>query len=171
MKKIVTFILISSLLTLTFMGCKNDNSKSQNAIKNFLTAYYTVNQNDYDYYQKMINGVKEFELKDFNKIYEENSKKYKQYLSDKSYNAFYAQRLSYLRIAKAYNNNVFTKIKNMKISKENEDKTEKTIGYHYEIELNQINKHTKEIEIEKVTGNLTVINKNGYWKIVDVIGF
>lgn len=169
MKKI--FILILSLLLLTFTGCKNDNSKSQDTIKNFLTAYYTVNQYDYDYYQKMINSAKESQVQDINKAYEENSKKFEQYLSDKSYSEFYAQRLSYGRIAKAYKNNVFTEIKDLKISKMSEDKTAKTIGYHYEIELNQINKDTKKAEIVKVTGNLTVINTNNSWKIVDEINF
>jgi hypothetical protein len=114
-------------------------------------------------------GLKESEAAKYQQAYEENNKKFQQYLTDKSYKAFNASRLSILRIQKPYNNNVFTEIKDLEISIYREDKTAKTIGYHYEMKLNQINKDTKKIETVNRSGNLTVIKENGYWKIVDVI--
>jgi len=142
----------------------------ENVIRNFVTTYYSVNQNDLDFYKKAtITGFNDSELADLNNIYETNNKKFKQYLSDKSYKYFVATRLCTGRIMKAYKNNIFIEIKNLKISKINEDKKANTIGYHYEVQLNQINKDTKKTEIVKVTGSLTVINQNGNWKIVDVI--
>jgi hypothetical protein len=168
MKKVVSFIL-TLLFTLTFAGCQNDASNGQDIIKHFLTAYYTVNQNDYKYYESNINGTKETQLIEATKTYEENTKKFQQYLTDKSYEAFYAERLSYLRIDKAYKSNVFIEVKDIKMSKYSEDKKAKTIVYEYEVKLNETNKDTKKSEVVKVNGNFTVIASDGGWKIVNKI--
>ena len=169
MKKIISIILIISLFTITFTGCNNDSTNSQSTIRKFITALYTVTQSDYNYYQKMENEAKDSKLADFDKIYETNSEKFHIYLTDKSYNNFYASRFSYLRIMKAFKSNVFVEIKDLKISKINEDKKAKTLGYRYELQLNQINRDTKKSEIIKMVSYLTVINENGNWKIVDGI--
>lgn len=148
----------------------NDNKSGESTIGNFVIAYYSVNQSDFDFYKKAtITGFEESELADLDNIYETNNKKFKPYLSDKSYNNFIAHRLCIGRIMKAYKDNVFIEIKDLKITKTNEDKKAKTIGYHYELKLNQINKDTKKEEIIEVTGSLTVVNENDNWRIVDVI--
>ena len=148
----------------------DDNKNGESTLGNFLIAYYSVNQSDFDFYKKAtITGYEESELADLDNIYETNNNKFKPYLSDKSYNNFIAHRLCTGRIMKAYKNNVFIEIKDLKIIKINEDKKAKTIGYHYELKLNQINKDTKKEEIIIVTGSLTVVNENHNWRIVDVI--
>lgn len=167
MKKITIITLIVSLLITSFAGCTNNSSK--NTVKNFLTALYSVNQSDYDYYEKMVKGSKSSELEADTKVYKTNTRNFQQYLSDKSYQSFYNERLSYLRIANAYNNNYFTKIKDLKISKTKEDKINETITYHYEFQLNQTNKDTKKLETINKSGVLTVFNENGTWKILDII--
>ena len=145
-------------------------ASSESTIRNFVTTYYSVNQSDFDFYHKAtFTGFTDAEMADLDNIYETNTKKFKPYLSAKSYKAFVGNRLCVGRIMKAYKNNVFVEIKDLKISKINEDKKAKTIGYHYELQLNKINKDTKKAEIVKVTGSLTVINQNGHWEIVDSI--
>ncbi len=170
MKKIIFTTLMILLLMLTFVGCKSDTSNGENTIRNFITAYYSVNQSNFDFYKKAaITGAKDSEITDFEKIYEANNKKFKPYLSDKSYNAFLVNRLVVGRIANAYKNNVFIKIKSLNINKINEDKNEKTISYSYQLQLIETNKDTKKQKIVKKIGELTVIKQNGTWKIIDEI--
>jgi len=169
MKKLIVLISLVFLLSIIFTACNKDSANGERTVRNVLTAYYSVNQSDYDYYKKMTKGATDSEFADFNKSYETNSKKFEQYLSDKSYNDFYNSRVSYLRIEKAYKNNVFVEIKNLTITKEREDKKEKTIGYDYKLQLKQTNKDTKKTNIVTKNGTMTVINKDGHWKVVDII--
>jgi len=169
MKRVIIFISLVLLLSIIFTACSKDTANGKSTVKNVITAYYSVNQSDYDYYKEMIKGATESELANFDKNYETNSKKFEQYLSDKSYKSFYNSRVSYLRIDKAYKNNVFVEIKSLTITKEREDKKEKTIGYDYKLELKQTNKDTKKVEVIKKNGTMTVINENGKWKVVDII--
>lgn len=147
----------------------SENLYGERTIRDFVTAFYTVNQDDFDFYQRMMNGAKESELEDFNKSYETNTKKFEQYLSVKSYKDFYPRRLSYLRAYDAYKNNALREIIDLKISKINDDKKAKTIAYHYEVQLKEINRDTKKEKIINKTGPLTVIRENGHWKIIDGI--
>lgn len=169
MKKVIVFVLVMSLSILTFTSCNSKSDNGDRTLKNFLEAYYNVSQSDYDYYEEMT-GIKEINTEDSFKEYETNSKKFEQYLSDKSYKYFYASRLSYLRLTTAYKNSIFVEVKDVKLSIYREDKKDKTVGYDYELQLNQVNKNTKKVEIGKRSGRLTVIKEKNNWKIVDSIG-
>lgn len=167
MKKTIVFTTILSILMLMFTGCKNDNLEGEAVIKNFLTAYYTIDKSAYDYYNKMTKGATESELSENNVLYETNTNKFQQYLTDKSYQAFYTSRLSYTRIRNSFQNNNFQKINSLKISKFNEDKT--TISYKYNMQLEETNQDTKKTTLAKESRTLSVTKENGSWKIVDII--
>jgi hypothetical protein len=168
---LIALIIFSSvgLVCLTNSSKNKNPDESKKTVQDVLTALYTVTQDDIEYYQKMVNGAKPEELKNWNDLYENTTAKFKTYLSDNSYQTFYAERLSYLRIKNAYENNYYTKIKSMKIDKIKEDKQNKTITYHYDIEISQINLETNKKDIVNKTNTLTVTEQNGTWKILDGI--
>lgn len=167
---LITVVLLLGVTGYMVFGRSGKNlDESQKTVENFLTNLYTITQDDHDYYKKMIKGAKPDELKAFDELYDNTTGKFKTYLSDKSYEKFYAERLSYLRIKSAYENNYYTKIKNMKIDKIKEDKQNKTITYHYNIEISQINLETNKEDIVNKTNTLTVTEQNGTWKILDGI--
>ncbi len=169
MNKIISIILLSLFMVSSFASCNKNSDESQKTVENFLTTLYTVTQDDFEYYQKMIIGAKPDEVKIYDEVYETATAKFKKFLSDKSYEKFYVDRLSYLRIKSAFENNYYTEIKSIKIEKTKEDKQNKTITYHYEIEISQIDLETSKEEIVKKSNTLTVIEENGLRKVLDGI--
>lgn len=168
LRKIKIFSFVLLIITI-FSGCSNNSSEK--TIENFITALYSVNQSDFDYYEKMTKGSNPSGVAENDKAYNANTQNFQQYLTKESYQSFFDERLSYLRIANAYNSNSFTKIKKLKIKKIKEDKNNNTISYKYEFQLDKANKDTKKIETTSKSGLLTVINENDTWKIIDKIVF
>lgn len=166
LKKVIILVAMATVLITAFTACNSNGAEK--TLRNFLTAFYSVNQSDYDYYEKMI-GRKPSEPAEADELYKTNTQKFEKYLTDKSYQPFLNERLSYLGIANAYKGNYFVEVKNIKLGKISEDKESKTICYHYDIELNGVDKDTKKAEPINKNGTLTVVNENGNWKIVDKI--
>ena len=141
----------------------------EKTIRDFVTAFYTVNQSDFDFYKKAAYGYPESEQKDFDERYEANNKSFMKYLTDKSYNNFLGSRSGNLRVSEAYINNSLREIIEIKIRLINDDKKFKTIAYHYEAQIKEINRDTKKEKVINKTGPLTVTRENGHWKIIDGI--
>ncbi|OPJ61962.1 hypothetical protein [Clostridium oryzae] len=160
---IITLLFAISLL----VSCKTDNGEK--TVLNFLKAYYTVNQKDFDYYQQMANDAKASGDDEYNKSYESHTKKFKQYLSNSSYKFFDEKKASYTRIADAFNNNYFAKISSIKITGTEKDKKAKTITYNYTYQFSEVNKDTKKTKKMKLSGALTVKKENNNWKIINSI--
>jgi len=133
-------------------------------VKNFVTAYYTVSQEDYDYYMESLKGVP---LTDTTYIAITN--KFKPYLSNLSFVSFTSSRLSYKRVLTSYKNNVTVKVKSITIKENfnNADTQAKTKEYYYELQLNETNIKTKEITVVNHASTLTVVNENNTWKILN----
>jgi len=133
-------------------------------IKNFVTAYYTVSQEDCDYYAASLKGVP---LTDT--TYIAITDKFKPYLSNLSFASFTSSRLSYKRVLTAYKSNVLVKVKSITI-KENFKKANtkaKTKEYHYELQLNETDIKTKKITVVSHASTLTVVNEDKIWKILN----
>lgn len=167
MKKAVVFTVVLSFILLVFTSCKSQGGEK--VIKDFITEFYTVDQSDYDFYEKMMKGVKESEAEDLNKAYETENKKFKPYLTDSSYAAFVNDRLSFARTKNFYAKGNFAEVKDIKIIKASENKKEKTITYNFELQLTEKNKDTKKEQVTKRSGTITVINEDGTYKILDGI--
>src|SRR5665647_3109069 len=67
-------------------------------VKNFVTAYYTVSQEDYDYYTASLKGVPSTEIPLTDTTYIAITDKFKPYLSNLSFASFTSSRLSYKRV-------------------------------------------------------------------------
>ena len=176
---VIIITLASSALYVTGSGNKvianirnlvySEDLYGERTIRDFVTAFYTVNQDDFDFYKKVQTGYPEFEQKDFDERYEANSKSFMKYLTDKAYNNFLGSRSGNLRVSEAYITNSLREIIDIKIRLINDDKKFKTIAYHYEAQIKEINRDTKKEKIINKTGPLTVIRENGHWKIIDGI--
>lgn len=166
-KKAVAFTVVLSFILLVFTSCKSQGGEK--VLRDFITEFYTVDQSDYDFYEKAIKGANESEVAEFDKAYETENKKFKPYLTDNSYVAFVNDRLSVARIKNFYAKGNLAEVKDIKISKSSENEKEKTITYNFELQLKEKNKDTKKEETTKKSGTITVINENDTYKIVDAI--
>jgi len=135
-------------------------------VKNFVTTYYTVSQEDIDYYAASLKGLPEIPLTDT--TYIATTDKFKPYLSNLSFVSFTDSRLSYKRVLTAYKNNVLVKFKSITIKENfnNADTQAKTKEYYYELQLNETNIKTKKVTVVNHVSTLTVINEDNTWKIL-----
>jgi hypothetical protein len=168
MKKLTNIfcLLLVVLLTFSLSGCKikdKEDDKAQAVIKKYLTTYYTVDNNDITTYKNIISGTKDiFELDVLTKAAGEN---FIPLMTDAAYHELTASRMSYGRIKGASDEMYYVTVKNIKLTKDSEDKEKKVRVYYYEIELtkNYIsgNKSTsvsdkKQIAVSKI---------NDDWKV------
>jgi len=137
-------------------------------VKNFVTAYYTVSQDDYNYYAASLKGAPSAEIPLTNAAYIAITDKFKPYFSNLSFTLFTSSRLSYKRVLAAYKSNVLVKVKSITIKEDfnNADTQAKTKVYYYELQLNETDIKTKKITVVSQTSKLTVINEDNTWKIL-----
>jgi len=140
-------------------------------VKNFVTSFYTVSQDDYDYYKESLKGVPSTEIPLTNTAYIAITDKFKPYFSNQSFISFTSSRLSYKRVLTAYKGNVLIKVKSITIKENfnNADTQAKTKEYHYEIQLNETNIKTNKVTVVSHASTLTVVNEknDNSWKILN----
>jgi len=137
-------------------------------VKNFVTAYYTVSQEDYDYYTASLKGVPSTEIPLTDTTYIAITDKFKPYLSNLSFASFTSSRLSYKRVLTAYKSNVLVKVKSIAIKENfnNADTQAKTKEYYYQLQLNETDIKTKKVTVVSHASTLTVVNEDNTWKIL-----
>jgi len=137
-------------------------------VKNFATTYYTVSQEDYDYYTASLKGGQSTEIPLTDTTYVAITNKFKPYLSKELFASFTSSRLSYKRVLTAYKSNVLVKVKSITIKENfnNADTQAKTKEYYYEIQLNETDVRTKEITVVSHASTLTVVNEDNTWRIL-----
>ena len=170
MKKLPSTIclLLMVLLTVSLSGCKatdSDDAKAQDVIKNYLNGYYTIDYNDINTYEKIIAGNKDIEKLDIlTKVAGEN---FIPLMTD-------ASRMSYGRIKGAYDKVYYVTVKNIKLTKDSEDKEKEVQVYYYDIALTQTSVSGTETKIIKGKKQITVSKINDDWKVEhfsDIDGF
>lgn len=139
-------------------------------VKNFVTAYYTVSQGDYNYYKSTLKDGVPTDKQLTDSSYIKTVSPFEPYLSDLSYIAFTSSRLSYKRVLTAYKNNVIIKVKNVAINEnfKNANTKAKTKEYHYVLLLNEKDRKTGITKVVSRSAVLTVIFEKNTWRILNL---
>lgn len=146
MKKRLFILLILCFALASFSGCSSSgDSEIKKLVKSYTNDLYNV-----DNYETEI---------DYDKITE----KFKPYLTDNSYNEFYAQRLSIMSIDEASKDKYNQKVKDIKMNLSKKGDKEVLVDYEVELERTYTDSNNKEVISKK--DSLKVINDNGDWKI------
>ena len=138
-------------------------------VKNFVTSFYTVSQDDIKYYKESLKGAPSTEIPLTNTAYIKMTDKFKPFFSDLSFISFTNSRLSYKRVLTAYKNNVLIKVKSITIKENfaNADTKAKTKEYHYVILLNETNIETQKVTVVRHESSLTVVNEHKSWLLLN----
>lgn len=172
MKKLtnVFCLLLVVLLTFSLSSCKikdKEDDKAQDVIKQYLSTYYTIDKNDIDNYGKIIAGFKptEKDLLELDTIMKSSEEKFKPITTDAAYNELIATRMSYGRIKGAYDEKYYVTVKDIKLTKDSEDKKKIVRVYYYDIELTQTSISGSETKSVKDKKQITVSKINDDWKV------
>ena len=137
--KFISALLLASILVTGVIGCssqekktankankisdKSDESKAEKKdednqnvdglVKNYLSSYFTVDKNDYEFYDqvsgdKKTEDVSKVQMASFN-----NAEKFKPYFTEKSYRQFILNRIQLNRIEAAYKGKYYVEVKNI----------------------------------------------------------
>ncbi len=165
-------LILMAFLTFTLAGCNakdNDEIEAQNAIKDFLNIYYTVDKNDIESYKIITFGFKPEERKNWDDEYEKNLERFKPLLTDKAYKELIATRMSYGRIREPYDKKVYVTVKDIKLEKyyeeNDENKEQSMLVYYYDIELTETPISGNEIKSVNEKKQITVLKIDDSWKV------
>ncbi|MCM1989252.1 hypothetical protein [Oceanirhabdus seepicola] len=174
-RKIYSLILVI-FITFIFVGCNTKNTDEQEAQKNakdWLNLYYTVEESDFEFYEKMNSGFKKEEAQEFISSLNEYEEKFKSFLSDSLFQNLEANRDFTLRIKEPYEQKYYIKVKNIEFEKyqeKNIDNTEKDkeqpmLVYYYNIELVQTSISGDEIKIDEIRKQISLQKNDDIWKV------
>lgn len=172
MKKLTNIfcLLLVVLLTFSLSGCKikdKEDDKAQDVIKKYLNTYYTIDKNDIDNYGKIVGGFKptEKDLLELDALTKSSVEKFKPLTTDAAYNELIATRMSYGRTKGAYDEKYYVTVKDIKLTKDSEDKEKGVRVYYYEIELTQTSISGSETKTVKDKKQIAVSKVNDDWKV------
>lgn len=155
-----------------FAGCgKTEDEQIKDTIEGYVKTYYSIDKDDYKFYEYITSGVKTDKQSDYikiqkaEKLMKENTKKLKPYLTEKTYLDISTTLTSSGRIQIAYDKKVYVTAKGTNISKYTEDKEQNMVVYYVDIELIERPVNGGEEKTVKRTEQIKLFKEKGSYKV------